>query len=353
MTLQGCCLSLKEIGDLDPCNAFLYRGLLQASFPEEGFPGRKNSISVFGSPVIYSLKYVEGQRQSGIRVLAEPDADTVPQQINRSLQFVSEASRVLEWDISEDVNKLTSCIYPKAWTETLDWLGGMWIGLDTAEKQPMLKLYMNLRHQPLAVRWQKIADVIVRYSRPEMEPVIRFIMDSTKESGSPIGIGAGLGREGLLGLRIYVSFGQPAASSFDGIWERFAPAGLGHVHGMLELYSDMFPFLPQTVLTVDFAAGPGRLLKPDPVRLKTELSGCMLKGKGQEGFEIYLKKVSDMLWGTYDGLEQDIHKMRAIFPSLFFQYASYGSSVGAVENKRKEHFTVYIEPLERYEREGR
>ncbi len=342
-------------GEMSSGNRYLYEKLIDGSFliPERNADKetacRKGSISVYGSPVVFSLKYdrKKGQeRRKGIRLLAEPGGDraTVPQQINFCLDMLNQVAADLSWNIAEDVNRVVSIIYPRDGRETMNWRGGMWMGLDTCDEEPLLKLYMNLRHQTLLCRWQKIADVAVRYSEAEMEQVMRFIISGTQLYGNPIGIGLGIGKDGIAGLRIYLSFQRPEQEVWNRIYERFAPKGRAFAMQMIQSWQGRFLSLPQSVMTFDFLAGKDRVLLPEPVRLKTELSGCGLSGQEQVLFERFIEE--QVSGSGFSGTEwkEDIRSVKKLFGSVFYQYASYGTSTAYVGDEPKNHFTVYFEP---------
>ena len=376
--LKACCMeycaSEKEMS-FD--NRYLFEKLIDKSLDHKSFfetnsIHRKSSISVHGAPIVFSLKYdrqkeKDGRawqdncrqqnvqresnmpqhgRHKGIRLLAEPGGYfiTIPQQIDFCLQLLNEVVADLRWDLASDVNQLVSIIYPRDGFSTMNWRGGMWLGLETSEKQPMLKLYMNLRHQTQLDRWQKIADVIVKYSKPEMENIIRFIISSTQIDASPIGIGAAVGKNGIMGLRIYLSFQTPKQAVWDTIYKRFAPKSLADVTQMISFYQEIFSHLPQSVLTFDFVIGKDRLLLPEPVRLKTELSSCHLEGVQQEMFEQFIKEQISRFGFPRAEFEEDLSRMKGLFGNIFYQYASYGSSTSFVRDRTKEQFTVYYEP---------
>lgn len=343
-------------------NRYLYRMLIDGSLAEEEFSKgldaeayacrergcRKHSISIYGAPVVFSLKYDRKREegQNGLRLLAEPGGTkvTIPQQINCCLEMLNQAAGDLSWNIAEDVNRIVSIIYPENGAETMNWLGGMWMGLDTCEKEPMLKLYMNLRHQTLRSRWQKIADVVVRYSEAAMEQTIRCIISGTQRYGNPIGIGVGIGKNGIMGLRIYLSFQRPEQDVWNQIYERFAPKSQAAVMRMIQSWQECFCNLPQSVMTFDFLIGKDRILLPEPVRLKTELSGCNLAGQEQVLFERFVGEQLLRLGFSERKWKEDLCGMKERFGSIFYQYASYGTSASYTGGRIKEHFTVYCEP---------
>ena len=222
----------------------------------------------------------------------------------------------------------------------------MWIGFDSEDKIPMLKLYMNLRHQSLVERWQKIADIIVCYSTKEMEETIRFLIEATQKQGVPIGIGVGVGKEGIKGLRIYISFQKPELSSIHTVYQMFAKDSEQKIRTMIKEYEQWFSKSPQTVLTLDFLIGNHKKLHPIPVRLKTELSLCELTKEEQAKIESYIKEQMKNLGYESEHWKREQMEIRQFFPHIFYQYFSYGTvSTNSFQNK-KDHITLYFEPLE-------
>lgn len=324
-------------------NEYLYKKLLDESFiNSSGEIKKKNSISIFGSPVIYSIKYSkqENCNDNNLRLIAEPGGNniSISEQIDFCLSLLNDVIYKYNWKISNDLNLLIPIIFPKDVNEVSTWRGGMWIGFDSGERPTMLKLYFNLRHQTLKDRWQRIANILSIYSEAEMEKTINFLIRNTSHCGTPVGIGCGFGENGLLGVRIYISFEKITDELIDNIYKEYYPDKTMKVKMFLKSFLTHFNFLPQTVIAFDFVINKNKIINAFPVRLKLEVSCCTIKNENSTRVsEWIITQLNSMDFSTAK-FKEDIMLVNKYF-NIFYQYCSIGIGENIL------HFSTYFEPL--------
>ena len=335
---KACILYGEKLGFQNQDQRWAYEELLDQSWSkgENQFP---KSISVHGSPVVYSWKYGEKDAKQGIRILAEPGQEKLSahRQLTESLHLLNKLAAQRNWSLAKDLNQIISLVYPTKKEDIRGWRAAMWLGMDFTEADPGVKIYMNMETMNWREAWQKTVDVIGLYALPQMEETMKKIIDGTSE-GKLAGVGIQSGKYGLEGIRIYVAFEKMQPQILYHIFQEFFPQAKQKMQMVLEDYQKTFQVNPQTLITFDFARKKSGYLTVRPFRVKMEVSCCTLSKEQQKQIPVFFRTQLKKFHIQDIKFQNDLKSSAESFEKIFFQYISFGISDNG------EHMTIYFEP---------
>jgi len=303
---------------------------------------RDYSISFFGIPVLYSIKYAHGRSQKTYRTIFEPGSRnlTVSQQIDQCLLLVGEAADQLGWTghAADSVNNAVRVLFPSDAALIENWEGGMWLGMDASDDPPMIKMYASLRNYKSTEAWQKLVDVFGEFSGWEMEPVLRKIMEHAAKVGNLVGLCYGFDRSGLRGIRFYSDMTHPTLEQINLLGRTFFPDKYGDSYAFCNNFVKRFGEFGKEAVTMgfDFAADSQGVLIPKLLRIKFELSCCLFSEEDQRDLPDWIEAQGSEFGFPCTGIVKQIEEAKECLGDIFFHYVSVGL-------QEKQHLTLYYE----------
>lgn len=305
------------------------------------------SICLGDIPITYSLKYDNKSVTPSIRLVVEPGGKyiDIPQQITWSMATLNGICKLFDWPITWDIiSHISSLLHPKDLKESINWHGGMWIGMDCTPNKMLVKTYFNLKHREIPERWQLLATVLSYYGEPNMESSIMKIIDKVSEIGVPVGLGCSFGSQGLIGIRCYFSVLQPEAKIIGNLSDLFFKRnGSDAVIDFCLRYNEKFgPFTNNSVaVAFDYAFLKNKnALSIHPVRFKTEISVCNLPIELQGELSRWFQNELVLNKFRREKFVEDLTVLKNNFKTVKAQYLTIGI------NDDVEHMTYYLEPQE-------
>jgi hypothetical protein len=321
----------------------LHSALLRATFdtPTVDVPRRRVSISLDGTPLVYSLKMTRKSQYPDFRMLVEPGGlgITVPQQIDGSLRTVDLLLGSLGWEKAvEPLNAVITRVFPDDPGVVSHWWGGMWLGMSLSVDRVELRLYFNLRHGEALARWQRAADVLTWFSDTTLTTPLKTLIEQVSPHAIPVGLGVVVS-DSVRGFRIYTGMHK---AGYDSILAS-CPNNLIGSGDALETFCTAFtrafgPFAPQSVtLGYDFQIGKDGHLRPNVTRAKVDVC-CESSGKPGPLVVSLLNEFLETYGVDPDQFRVFAKDLEACFGTSNIQYISLGFNDGL------DHLTTYVKP---------
>lgn len=238
---------------------------------------RRASISVDGTPVVYSVQLTPSGDRPSFRILCEPGGlgITVQEQIDHSRRILQALTKRLGWYSAQSVvDEILAHVIPNDPAALSDWWGGLWVGAAMRSDVAELRVYANLRYGELIARWQRVADLLAPFADERLLPTVHEWMDTAGRVATPVGVGVVLTSSGVPVVRVYLGVERPGMDAI-----RIAR---GHrFHGsdapmteFCEAYVTTYgPFCRQSMtLGYDFFREPGGLFQPEIARFKVDVA---------------------------------------------------------------------------------
>ncbi|MEG2679796.1 MAG: hypothetical protein RR949_07615, partial [Oscillospiraceae bacterium] len=234
---------------------------------------RDFSLSFFGVPTLYSIKANKASDRGALRVIYEPGGrdSAVSCQIDGCLILLNEMSQLLNWppEAAQDVNRMARVVFPPKAEQTANWEGGIWLGLDSADNPPMIKVYASLRNYPALRGWQKLADIFGEFADSGMAPVLSDLISQAGKLGNPVGVCFGFDCQGMRGIRFYSDVTHPDAEGLKRLCATYFPNSVFTVEQLCRRFAEQFGAFGDNSITLgfDFAAADGVMI-PELLRFK-------------------------------------------------------------------------------------
>jgi hypothetical protein len=319
----------------------LHSHLLRSTFdvPPLDVQRRRASISLDGTPIVYSLKLLRQDSAPAFRMLVEPGGlgVTVPEQIDYSLRTIDTILHKLGWESSiEDLNAIITRVFPPDASAVLHWWGGMWLGMAFSTDHLELRLYLNLRHEEATARWQRLANVLGWFGDLSLEVPLQALIQRVAPHAIPVGLGVVVSKR-VCGFRIYVGMHTP---SLDTILiagpERLAGAAQDITFFCNSFTKTFGPFARQSVtLGYDFLLEETGILRPLITRTKIDVSCEFLSASDVFPWFDYLLSKWDFDVKQSSAFFKDL---QICFGGAQIEYVSLGCREGI------DHITVYAKP---------
>jgi hypothetical protein len=254
--------------------------------PPQRIPLRRPSLSLDGTPFVYSLKLSPSPAPPGFRMLVEPGGVgiTVAEQIDYTLLSLDALARRLGWTrLGEDLNPWFRRLLPgDASAVRSDW-GGLWLGLSVDGPDPELRAYVNLRRGDARARWARFADAMAVFATQELEAPFLALVRRLAPLAIPVGVAAAIRRGRVAGLRLYAALFHPRADDACAALGLEASAAADEVRALFAAYSaDLGPLPPQgATLALDFRVRDGGGVDEDLARVKVDLCCALLPDEVQ------------------------------------------------------------------------
>jgi hypothetical protein len=325
----------------------LHSALLAATFEVRQAPAnhRRGSISVDGTPVVYSLQLPLRGGRPAFRMLCEPGglAISVAEQVEFSRSVVRGLTERLGWRTAQaELEELLARAIPGDRSAMSDWWGGLWIGAALQDDDADVRVYVNLRHGGHLSRWQRVADLLAPFADQRLVPAVREWMDSAGLVAIPVGVAAVLGEAGLPVVRVYLGVELPGIAAIRaGRGKRFAESDAPlaeFCRGFEQCYG---PFPRQSMtLGYDFAREDGGVFRPEVARFKVDVSFGHVAADADTSADAFVApRVDRAFAGAAQAYAEFRGDLEACFGGSSIEYVSLAS--------RGEHLsemTVYARP---------
>jgi hypothetical protein len=240
---------------------------------------RRASLTLDGTPVVYSAEVGRAVGNRRLRLLVEPgnlDLD-VAGHLACALATLRRLHELLGWPAPDEaIGGIWERIVPPDPDSVSAWWGGAWLGAALGGAlPPELRLYLNLRHGDAAARWQRVADVLCGYADEELIEPFQRLLARVGPRAIPVGLGCVIRRGSLAGIRLYAGVHAPAPEAVAAC----CSLALSHAAARAaEAFCDSFATAfgsprPQAVtISHDFALDTAGELRPEPTRFKVDVS---------------------------------------------------------------------------------
>ena len=328
---------------ISAADAWLHEQLLDAAFDDtaQTVCRRRLAISAAGVPVVYSYK-CSPRDPANFRMLAEPGGTgiTVAEQVQLSRTLIDRVIDHLAWENARvPANAILDVLLPSDPDFYAAWHGGIGFGLETSERRPELRVYVNVRHGDLLARWQRLVDAVGEIADERAEPALREIVDVASPRAVPAGLALAIDDRGVTGLRLYCGMTDASAAGATAALPGVLAAAAPRIAGFLTSYVESFGDLVSQDITIayDFVVRDG-LLHPTVARYKTDVY-CELVSK-QHGERLMAWVEGQLISRGLDPscLYRFLNDVEAAFGGYALQYVSLGS------RDRGDELTVYCIP---------
>jgi hypothetical protein len=306
---------------------------------------RRASISVDGTPVVYSLQVPELPNSPSFRILCEPGGlgISVADQVEFARAVVRKLTDELGWREAQiAADELLARVLPADRTTMSDWLGGIWIGSALRADASELRVYANLRNGEPIARWQRVADLLAPFADQRLIPVVREWMGNASKVAIPVGVGMVLNSVGMPIIRVYLGVEYPGVAAI-----RIARGDqLGEADSRVAEFCGSFTaaygaFRRQSMtLGYDFVRDSDGLLRPEISRFKADVSFGHLGGSEFPSPNAFIAEQMDRAfpgeaasWSTFCGA------LTECFGGHSIEYLSLSMRSGNLS-----HMTGYARP---------
>jgi hypothetical protein len=263
----------------------IHGALLSSAFDvaEAGAVRRRPSISVDGTPVVYSLKVPAPAGPPVFRFLCEPGGlgITVREQIDLSRQTLRALTNLLGWPVAQEiVDRALARIIPEDPATVSDWRGGLWLGAEFQPDAAELRLYANLRHGDAIARWQRVGDLLATFGDERLIPVLRAWQHSAGRVAIPVGVALVLTGNDVPVFRLYLGVEQPGMEAVRAARGEQYLACDAPLADFCDAFTEAYGLFGRQSMTLgyDFARDNGGLFFPETARFKMDVSfghiGC-------------------------------------------------------------------------------
>lgn len=266
----------RRCGGVSATDAWLHQQLLDAAFDEapQTVCRRRLAISSLGVPVVYSHKCRTGDRPA-FRLLAEPGGTsiTVAEQVQLSRALLDRVFDHFEWDRARaPVNAILDVLLPTDIEEYSTWHGGLGFGFECGDSGQELRVYCNVRHGDLRLRWQRVVDAIGEIADERAEPALREIVDISSPRAVPAGLALALNDRGVTGVRVYCGLCDATGEGAVAALPRALASSASSIRAFVQQYCATFGDLVSQEITLayDFAVRDG-LMHPSVARYKVDV----------------------------------------------------------------------------------
>jgi hypothetical protein len=338
-----------DLSDGEDVGATLIRELTASIVPsgDQVSWQRRPSISADGTPVILSWKIgrVGGDE---LRLLVEPGSlgMTVAQQIAFSLTRLDSLLGLLDWrNAVEDINAITTQVFPSDPASTREWWGGIWFGAnvlpsDGGSSHADLRLYLNMRHGDAAERWRRLVAVVSSFVSPSLEPVLGKWLTIVSQHAIPVGLGVVVAAGRVCAIRAYVGVYNPTPASLLALSSLFIatdPRELAEAHNS---FTARFGSMQPQAVTVgyDFIRDMHGDFPMAIGRVKIDICCHLI---AQERRSILIQWITQLLaaWSfESSSLATFLDDIHTVWSGSEIQFLSLGFSSSL------DHVTIYVKP---------
>jgi hypothetical protein len=325
--------------------AWLHEQLLDAAFDDtaQTICRRRLAISAAGVPVVYSHKCSPRSRAS-FRMLAEPGGTgvTVAEQVQLSRALINRVIDHLGWeDARVPANAILDVLLPPEPSFYTAWHGGIGLGLEVGDRGPELRVYVNVRHGDLRVRWQRLVDAVGEIADERAEPALREIVDIASPRAVPAGLALAIDGRGVTALRLYCGMTDASAGGVTAALPRLHAGAAPSITQFLRSYAECFgdPIGQDVTVAYDFVVLDG-LLSPTASRYKADVFCEPVSGRHGDRLMAWLEAqlATRGLGGGVSELHRFLNDVEDAFGAFTLQYVSLGCS------DRGDEVTVYCIP---------
>jgi hypothetical protein len=260
--------------------AQVHAALLAATLDVRPHPGaaqRRASISVDGTPIVYSVQLSPRAGAPAFRMLCEPGGlgITVDAQVAVARDVLRGLTARLGWHRAQAAaGQVLACVIPAEPGAMSDWWGGIWLGASLSAHETQLRVYANLRHGNYVARWQRVVNLLSPFADTRLETPLRHWIDTAGRVAIPVGVGMVLTAGGLAVVRVYLGVETPGVETLRiARDERFA-SGDGPIFDFCAKFVDTFGTFPRQSVTLgyDFALPDCEAVEPHIARFKADVS---------------------------------------------------------------------------------
>jgi hypothetical protein len=326
--------------------SWLHQLLLGAAFDEapQTVCRRRLAISSSGVPVVYSHKFTRRERPA-FRMLAEPGGTsiTVAEQVLLSRALLDQVFDHCAWsEARAPVNAMLDVLLPADFEDFSTWHGGLGFGLDCGDGGPELRIYCNVRHGDLRIRWQRLVDAIGEIADQRAEPALREIVDLSSPRAVPAGLALAFDDRGVTGVRVYCGLSDATAGGAVAALPRAFASSASSIHGFVTQYCAAFGDLVSQDITLafDFAVRDG-LMHPRVARYKVDIYCEAVSRRERAGLIAWTENQLLARGLPRSDLQLFLVDLDDTFSGSTLQYLSLGC------RKEEEEITVYCIPGDR------
>jgi hypothetical protein len=325
----------------------VHGALLAATFDVEQAAAnrRRASISVDGTPVVYSLQLTRGADRPAFRMLCEPGGLAIPvaEQIDFSRGVLRALTGRLGWRTAQaELDEILARVIPGDPAAMSNWWGGLWIGAAMLGEAAEIRVYVNLRHGEYLSRWQRIADLLAPFADQRLVPAVRQWMDTAGLVAIPVGVGAVLTAAGVPVVRVYLGVETPCMDAFRTARGRQSDESDAALAGFCAAFEACYGrFRRQSVtLGYDFAREGDGLFRPGISRFKVDVSfGHIAAGAEPSADAFIASRIDSAFPGGSASYRQFRTDLEECFGGSSIEYASL-----ATRGERLSEMTVYARP---------
>jgi len=325
----------------------LYVRLLSVCFDlKDGREQRRcASISVDGTPVVFSHKVSADQSSPSLRFICEPGGvcTSTEQQVRTARQLLNALTAQLGWvSAQRETDEILSHVIPDDPSRMDRWWGGMWLGAVFGDQILEIRVYVNLRDGDFFSRWQRVADLLSPFADPLLVPVVRDWIDSAGRVAIPVGVGMVLTSVGVPVVRIYLGIEHPGMDAI-----RVARGSGFHcsdslLAGFCERFQATYGPFGRQSMTVgyDFVRAPERTFRPVIDRFKVDVSfGHLDRTSVPPPEEFICRQVMEAFPSAERSCSDFFENMEACFGGSEVEYFSLGT-----RDSTLREMTVYARP---------
>lgn len=325
----------------------LHEALLSSAFDvkKSTVNRRRASISVDGTPVVYSLQLPLSANRPSFRLLCEPGGlgITIPEQIDFSRRTMQAITERLGWGAAQmAVDEILARVIPCEPAAMSDWWGGIWIGAAMQSDTSEVRIYANLRHGELISRWQRVANVLAPFADQRLIPTVREWMDTAGRVAIPVGVGMVLSESGVPVVRIYLGVEKPCLDAIrTARGQRFSNSDVPIAEFCEAFVTTYGPFHRQSMtLGFDFVSDDEGLFRPEIARFKVDVSFGHIKATSQPSPDAF---IADQIENAFPVAIDSYHAFRDDLAECFggsdVEYVSLAS-----RGDRLSEMTIYARP---------